>query len=72
MLDQVRSDLHDDGLVAAHVGVNPGGYSLQLRNTSWLPARPGSGTLSTMTFAPQVEVRHNAKMFVAGLGPKTT
>ena len=59
------------------VGVNPDGYSLQLRNTSWLPARPGSGTLSTMTFAPQVEVRHNVKMsrltgFVAGFGPKTT
>jgi hypothetical protein len=43
--------------------------------TSWLPARTGLGALSTMIFAPQVEVRHNAKKtrltgFVAGLGPK--
>ena len=77
MLDQAPSDPHDHWLVAAHVGINPGGDSLQLRNTSWLPARPGLGALSTMIFAPQVEVRHNAKRsrltgFVAGLGPKTT
>ena len=77
MLDQAPSDPHDHWLVAAHVGINPGGDSLQVRNTSWLPARPGLGALSTMIFAPQVEVRHNAKKsrlsgFVAGLGPKTT
>merc|ERR1712142_142488 len=60
MLDQTPSDPHDHWLVAAHVGINPGGDSLQLRNTSWLPARPGLGALSTMIFAPQVEVRHNA------------
>jgi len=76
MLDQASSDPHDHWLVAAHVGMNPGGDALQLRNTSWLPARPGLGALSTMIFAPQVEVRHNSKKsrligFVAGLGPKT-
>jgi ATP-dependent RNA helicase TDRD9 len=76
MLDQAPCDPHDHWLVAAHVGVNPGGDSLQLRNTSWLPARPGLGALSTMIFAPQVEVRTNTKKsrltgFVAGLGPKT-
>jgi len=63
--------------VAAHVGISPTSETLLVRNTSWLPARPGLGALSTMIFAPQVEVRHNAKKnrltgFVAGLGPKTT
>jgi hypothetical protein len=77
MLDQAPSDPHDHWLVASHVGINPCEDSLQVRNTSWLPSRPGLGALSTMIFAPQVEVRHNAKKsritgFIAGLGPKTT
>ena len=42
-------------MVAAHVGINPSGQNLLLRNTTWLPAIPGLGALATMIFAPQVE-----------------
>eukprot|EP00092_Neocalanus_flemingeri_P009551 GFUD01010280.1.p1 GENE.GFUD01010280.1~~GFUD01010280.1.p1 ORF type:complete len:1519 (+),score=509.70 GFUD01010280.1:91-4647(+) len=77
MLDQAPSDPHDHWMVAAHVGISPSSETLLVRNTSWLPARPGLGALSTMIFAPQVEVRHNSNKsrltgFIAGLGPKTT
>ena len=43
-------------MVAAHVGINPSGQNLLLRNTTWLPAIPGLGALATMIFAPQVEL----------------
>ena len=41
-------------MVAAHVGISPGGQHLLLRNTTWLPTIPGLGALATMIFAPQV------------------
>ena len=53
----------------------PNGQTLQLRNTSWLPARPGFGALSILMFSPQVEIRTNNDKSrltgcVSGLGPK--
>ena len=57
LLNQSPGDSYDQYLVAAHVGMNPSGETLQLRNTSWLPARPGLGALATMMFSPQVSVQ---------------
>jgi len=76
MLDPSPSDAHDQWLVAAHVGMSPNSESLVIRNTTWLPSKPGLGALATMMFAPQVELRLDKKKskitgFVAGLGPKT-
>jgi len=76
LLDSSPSDAHDQWLVAAHVGMSPNSESLVIRNTTWLPSKPGLGALATMMFAPQVELRLNQKKskitgFVAGLGPKT-
>ena len=42
LLDQTPSDRHDQWMVAAHVGLSPAGENLVLRNTNWLPARPGT------------------------------
>ena len=56
LLNQSPGDSYDQYLVAAHVGMNPSGETLQLRNTSWLPARPGLGAIATMMFSPQVSV----------------
>jgi ATP-dependent RNA helicase TDRD9 len=74
LLDQSPSDSHDHYLVAAHVGMNPSGEALQLRNTTWLPARPGLGALATMMFSPCVEMRTDANRTrltgcLSGLGP---
>ena len=76
LLDQSPGDSYDHYLVAAHVGMNPGGETLQLRNTTWLPARPGLGAFATMMFAPCVEMRTNQEKTrltgcVTGLGPRT-
>ena len=75
MLDASPSNPHDQWMVAAHVAMSPSSESLQIRNTTWLPSKPGFGAMATMMFAPQVELRVNkAKTkltgFVAGLGPK--
>ena len=76
MLNQSPGDSYDHYMVAALVGMNPTGETLQLRNTSWLPARPGLGAFATMMFSPQVEVRTNSNKTrltgcVSGLGPRT-
>ena len=79
LLDEKPSDRESQWLVAAEVLMSPDGQSHQVRNTFWLPDRPGLGPLLTMVFAPQVEMRFsedNKKKtnkvtgFVAGLGPK--
>ena len=49
---------------------------MTIRNTSWMPSKPGLGAICTMIFAPQVELRVNPDKtriigFLAGLGPKT-
>jgi len=76
LLDQTPSDRHDQWMVAAHVGLSPAGENLVLRNTNWLPARPGLGAIACMMFSPQVEMRMNKEKsrligFIAGMGPKT-
>ena len=76
LLNQSPGDSYDHYMVAAHVGMNPSGETLQLRNTTWLPARPGLGALATMVFSPQVEMRTNPSRSritgcVSGLGPRT-
>ena len=86
LLDQSPSDPTDQWMVAAQVAMSPSSESLLIRNTSWMPAKPGLGSLATMIFSPQVELRGNKGIhkdkkakgkhtriigFVAGLGPKT-
>ncbi len=86
LLDQSPSDPTDQWMVAAQVAMSPSSESLLIRNTSWMPAKPGLGSLATMIFSPQVELRGNKGThkdkkakgkhtriigFVAGLGPKT-
>ena len=86
LLDQSPSDPTDQWMVAAQVAMSPSSESLLIRNTSWMPAKPGLGSLATMIFSPQVELRGNKGVhkdkkakgkhtriigFVAGLGPKT-
>jgi len=75
MLDQSPSDNFDQWMVSAHVGMSPSGEALLVRNTSWLPNKPGLGAMAIMMFAPQVELRVNSEKtkiigFIAGLGPK--
>ena len=53
LLDQNPSDPHEQWMVAAHVGISPNGDNLMVRNTTWLPARPGLGALAAMIFSPQ-------------------
>ena len=86
LLDQSPSDPTDQWMVAAQVAMSPSSESLLIRNTSWMPAKPGLGSLATMIFSPQVELRGNKGIhkdkqakgkhtriigYVAGLGPKT-
>ena len=75
MLDQSPSDNFDQWMVSAFVGMSPSGECLAVRNTSWLPSKPGLGAMAIMMFAPQVELRVNKDRtkitgFIAGLGPK--
>ena len=79
LLDEKPSDREGPWLVAAEVLMASDGLSHQVRNTFWLPDKPGLGPLLTMVFAPQVEMRFsqdNEKKtnkvtgFIAGLGPK--
>ena len=76
MLDQSPGDTYDHYMVAASVGLNPNGENLQLRSTTWLPARPGFGALALMLFSPRVEMRTNANRTritgcLTGLGPRS-
>ena len=86
LLDHSPSDPTDQWMVAAHVAMSPSSESLLIRNTSWMPAKPGLGSLAAMIFSPYVELRGNKGIhkdmyatgkhtriigFVAGLGPKT-
>jgi len=74
MLNQSPCEPFEHYLVAAHVGMNPSGETLQVRNSSWLPARPGLGAFATMMFSPQVELRTNRTRItgcISGMGPKT-
>merc|ERR1711972_1144500 len=76
LLDQTPSDLSDQWMVAGQVAMSASGESLTVRNTSWMPSKPGLGAICTMIFAPQVELRVNSDKtrivgFIAGLGPKT-
>ena len=82
LLNQAPSDKQEQWMVAGQVMMSPSGGSLMLRNTTWMPDNPGFGSLATMIFAPQVELRtdahrnNNTKItkitgFIAGLGAKT-
>ena len=75
LLDHSPSDQFDQFMVAASVGMSPNSDALLLRNTSWLPSKPGLGAMSIMMFAPRVELRLSEDKtsiigFIAGLGPK--
>ena len=48
-------------MVAAHVGMTPSGNSLVARSTTFMPNQRGLGALLTMIFAPQVELRCDAR-----------
>ena len=75
LLDQNPSDTEERWLVAGMVGISSNGEAQYVRNTFWLPDKPGIGALLTMLFAPQVELRHSKDQdkltgFIAGLGPQ--
>ena len=75
LLDQNPTDTEERWLVAGMVGISSNGEAQYVRNTFWLPDKPGIGALLTMLFAPQVELRHSKDQdkltgFIAGLGPQ--
>jgi hypothetical protein len=57
LLDRYPTDLHDQWMVAGHVGMNASGNCLMLRSTTFLPNQYGLGAMLTMIFAPCVEMR---------------
>ena len=76
LLDQFPGERYDHYMVAANVRMSPGGQSLQLHSTSWMPGKMGLGALATMIFSPTVEMRTNHDRTritgcLSGLGPRT-
>jgi len=59
LLDSSPADKHDVWMVADRVGVSANTGVLSIRNTSWLPPRPGIGATVAMMFAPRVQMRVN-------------
>eukprot|EP00095_Tigriopus_kingsejongensis_P001771 maker-scaffold339_size202159-snap-gene-1.20 protein:Tk01771 transcript:maker-scaffold339_size202159-snap-gene-1.20-mRNA-1 annotation:"atp-dependent rna helicase tdrd9" len=57
LLDQNPGDDHDHWMVAAFVGLTPDGDKVMARSTTFLPFHHGLGSILSMIFAPQVELR---------------
>jgi len=57
IIDTSPNEPHDVWMVAANVGVSANTDNIILRNTSWLPSRPGIGPVIAMLFAPSIQMR---------------
>ncbi len=74
LLDRFPYDVHDQWMVAAHVGGSSfGSKGIVLRSTTFMPNQPGLGALLLAVFAPFVEMRCDPKVkrytgLLAGLG----
>ncbi|XP_060070551.1 ATP-dependent RNA helicase TDRD9-like [Ylistrum balloti] len=73
-IDDEPHDPHSRLMIAAFVGLNPGGSTMLARDTTVMPLIPGLPTLISLLFAPIAEFRTDPELTsltgaICGLGP---